>query len=99
MSTKQTATPGPDGPASNEPFIYTTRSGKSITLPSLAKPFKTAGEMRKMRHLSAVDLAWTIIERECTKEQLAIVDAMEFDEFAEDLSVQWIEHSGISTGE
>jgi hypothetical protein len=83
------------GPGVDEPFTYTTDSGEAVTVGSLAKPFKTAGELRKMRSASPIDLAYYIIERDCDKAQLAIFDAMTMDEFNDSFARQWAEHSGI----
>jgi hypothetical protein len=84
---------------SEEPFTYTTADGKEITVASLAKPFGTAGELRKLRGASPIDLAYYIIERDCDPETLAIVDAMSMEEFNDQFSRQWAHHSGIDLGE
>jgi hypothetical protein len=52
-----------------------------------------------MRNASSLDLAYYVIERDCDEETLAIFDAMPFDEFRDEFSEQWAEHSGVSTGE
>jgi hypothetical protein len=90
---------GEVGPGSNEPFTYTTESGVELTVASLAKPFKHAGELRKMRKANPIELAYYIIERDLNKEQLAAVDEMTMDEFNELFSRQWANHSGIDLGE
>jgi hypothetical protein len=88
------------GPTGNkEPFTYTTEAGQTITVASLAAPFKTAGELRKMRKASPIDLAYYVIERDCDEETLEIVDEMSWEEFNEVFSKQWAEHSGIALGE
>lgn len=87
------------GPGSDDPFTYTTRSGETVTVASLASPFKNAGELRKMRKASSMDLSYYIIERDCDEATLAVFDAMPFDEFRDDFAPQWAEHSGIDTGE
>ena len=87
------------GPGSNEPFTYTTDSGVEITVTSLAKPFKTAGELRRMRSMPPIEIAYFVIERDCNKEQLKAIDEMDFEEFNEKFSRQWAEHSGIDLGE
>jgi hypothetical protein len=83
---------------SEEPFVFTTDDGETITVASLAKPFKTSGELRKMRGASPIDMAYYIIERDCDKAALDLVDAMTIDEFNE-FSRQWALHSGIELGE
>ena len=88
---------GPTG--SKDPFTYTTESGQEITVASLAAPFRTAGELRRMRKAAPIDLAYFVIERDCDEETLAIVDEMSWEEFNEKFSRQWAEHSGISLGE
>lgn len=86
------------GPGSNEPFTYVTDTGKSVTLTSLAKPFKTAGELRTHRKDSGLDLAYYVIERDSDPEQMAAVDEMSMEEF-DRFSKLWTSHSGISLGE
>lgn len=86
------------GPGSDEPFTYTTAGGESFTVASLAKPFATAGELRRHRKDNPVDIAYFVIERDLTREQLKIIDAMDMDEFNE-FSKAWAEHSGIDLGE
>lgn len=88
---------GPTG--SKDPFTYTTESGLTFTVASLAAPFNTAGELRKMRKASPIDLAYYVIERDCDEDTLAIVDEMSWEEFNEKFSKQWAEHSGIALGE
>jgi hypothetical protein len=91
---------GKAGPAgSKEPFTYTTESGATITVASLAAPFNTAGELRRMRKASPIDLAYFVIERDCDSDTLEVVDEMSWEEFNEKFSKQWAEHSGISLGE
>jgi len=90
---------GQVGPGSNEPFHYTTESGVEIVVSSLAKPFRSAGELRKMRSAPPVEIAYFVIERDCNKEQLAAIDDMDMDEFNDKFSRQWAEHSGIDLGE
>lgn len=92
-------TNGEVGPGSSEPFTYTTDSGEELTVASLAKPFKTAGELRKMRRASPIDLAYYIIERDLDKDGLRIVDEMSMEEFNDKFSRQWALHSGIDLGE
>lgn len=87
------------GPGSNEPFSYTTESGVEITVSSLAKPFRNAGELRKMRRSNPIDLAYYVIERDCSKEQLAAIDEMSMEEFNDKFSRAWAMHSGIDLGE
>ena len=91
--------PGEVGPGSNEPFTYTTESGVEITVSSLAKPFKNAGELRRMRRSNPIDLAYWVIERDCDKDQLAAIDAMSMEEFNDKFSREWALHSGIDLGE
>jgi len=91
---------GKTGPAgSKEPFTYTTESGKTFTVASLAAPFHTAGELRKMRKATPIDLAYYVIERDCDEETLEIVDEMSWEEFNDVFSKKWAEHSGLSLGE
>lgn len=92
-------TNGEVGPGSNEPFTYTTESGVELTVASLAKPFKTAGELRQMRKANPLEIAYYVIERDLTGEALDAVDAMAMDEFNEKFSRQWALHSGIDLGE
>ena len=92
-------TNGEVGPGSNEPFTYTTKSGVEITVASLAKPFRTAGELRKMRKANPLELAYYIIERDLKGEALEAIDDMEMDEFNDDFSRAWALHSGIDLGE
>jgi hypothetical protein len=89
----------PNSGGSEEPFTYTTEDGKEITVASLARPFGTAGELRKLRGASPIELAYYIIERDCDAEALAIVDAMSMVEFNDKFSRQWAQHSGIDLGE
>lgn len=84
---------------SKDPFTYTTESGKTITVASLAAPFHTSGELRRMRKSNPIDLAYYIIERDCDDETLAIVDEMSMDEFNDKFSREWAAHSGIDLGE
>lgn len=84
---------------SEDPFTYTTDDGNEITIASLARPFNTSGELRKLRGASPIELAYYIIERDCDKETLAIVDAMSMEEFNNKFSRQWAIHSGIDLGE
>lgn len=86
------------GPGSDEPFTYVTDSGAEFTVPSLAKLFRTAGELRRMRAMSPMDMAFYVIERDCDAAQLEAFDAMEMDEF-ERFSEEWAEHSGVDLGE
>lgn len=86
------------GPSSDDPFEYTTDGGGTVTVPSLAKLFTSAGELRRMRKMSAIDLAMYVVERDCDAEQLEAFDAMPMDEF-ERFSEQWAEHSGVDVGE
>lgn len=86
------------GPGSDEPFTYATDAGAEFTLPSLAKLFKSAGELRRMRRMSPMDMTFYVIERDCTPEELDAFDAMEMDEF-ERFSAEWAEHSGVDLGE
>lgn len=92
-------TNGEVGPGSSDPFTYDCEDGRTITVASLAKPFKTAGELRKMRGANPIELAYYIIERDCSAEELAIVDAMSMEEFNEKFSRQWALHSGLDLGE
>lgn len=85
------------GPASDEPFTYTTPGGVEFSVASLAKPFKTSGELRKMRNTSPLNLAYYILERDLTVDQLTGVDEMTMDEF-DTFSREWAEHSGMSLG-
>lgn len=87
------------GPGSDDDFTYTSDSGQTLTIASLAKAFRTAGEIRKARNMAPLDVAMTIVERDCTPEELAVFDAMSFEEFTERFSTQWAEHSGVDLGE
>lgn len=84
---------------SEDPFTYVTDDGRTITVASLARPFGTAGELRKLRGASPIELAYYIIERDCDAETLALVDAMSMEEFNDKFSRQWALHSGIELGE
>lgn len=92
-------TNGEVGPGSNEPFTYTTEGGIEITVASLAKPFNTAGELRKMRRATPLELAYYIIERDLEGEALDAVDEMTMEEFNDKFSRGWALHSGIDLGE
>jgi hypothetical protein len=90
---------GSTGPGSSDPFTYTCDDGTTITVASLAKPFSTAGELRTHRNDSPITLAYWIIERDCTPEQLEHIDAMTMEEFNDKFSREWALHSGIDLGE
>lgn len=87
-----------NGAGSDEPFTYTTAAGDSFTVSSLAKPFHSAGELRKHRRDNPVEIAYFVIERDLTKDQLKVIDALDMDEF-NTFSKAWAEHSGIDLGE
>lgn len=78
-----------------EPFERTIGRTK-VTLPSLSwlKP----GTYRKIRHLDGADRLYTLLEMLLDEKQLAAVDDLEPDEFA-DFCKAWNEHSGIGLGE
>lgn len=87
---------------SEEPFVYTLpiegdEADVTITVASLAKPFKTAGELRNMRNTSPLNLAFYLIERDCTEAQQGYIDELSMDEFNA-FSEAWAEHSGIPLG-
>ena len=89
-------TAAPDEKYVREPFIYGTKSGGEIELPSLSwlKP----GVVRKLRHLDQVDQMYTLFEMHLSGAQLELLDGMDPDEF-EDFCEQWKEHSGVGLGE
>lgn len=92
-------TNGEVGPGSTEPFHYVTESGVEIVVASLAKPFKTAGELRRQRRANPIELAYYIIERDLEGEALQAIDDMPMDEFNDKFSREWALHSGIDLGE
>ena len=87
------------GPGSDEPFSWEAPNGTTITVSSLAKPFRTAGELRAHRSDSPIELAYYIIERDCDKTMLTALDELTMDEFNETFSRAWAAHSGIDLGE
>lgn len=86
------------GPGSDDDFVYKTEAGGTITVPSMAHLFKTAGELRRMRNLPPIEVAMFVIERDCTPEELDLFDAMSMDEFNR-FSEAWGAHSGVDAGE
>ena len=93
---------------SEDPFVYVLPievdqddaaavADVTVTVASLAKPFNTAGELRKMRNTSPLNLAFYLIERDCTAAQQEFIDELSMDEF-NDFSEAWAEHSGIPLG-
>lgn len=90
--------PAKRGPGSDDDFVYKTDAGGTITVPSMAHLFNTAGELRRMRSKSPIEVAMFVIERDCSPEELELFDALSMDEF-ERFSVQWGEHSGVDAGE
>jgi hypothetical protein len=92
-------TNGQVGPGSTEPFHYFTEDGVEIVVASLAKPFRTAGELRAMRKANPIELAYYVIERDLEGEALEAIDAMPMDEFNDKFSREWALHSGIDLGE
>lgn len=86
------------GPGSDAPFTYKFTTGIEVTVPSMSKIFRNAGEMRRNRNMTPVDLMWWVLERETTDEQLATFDDIEMDEFNE-FTDAWMVHSGATPGE
>jgi hypothetical protein len=86
------------GPGSDDDFVYKTDGGGTITVPSMAHLFKTAGELRRMRSKSPIDVAMFVIERDCSPAELELFDNLSMEEF-ERFSVAWGEHSGVDAGE
>lgn len=89
---------GGRGAGSDEPFVWTSPDGVEITVRSLSKPFATSGELRAHRNDNPIELAYWIIEQDCNKEQLAAIDALTMEQFNDDFSQAWAEHSGIDVG-
>jgi hypothetical protein len=86
------------GPGSDDDFVYKTDAGGTITVPSMAHLFKTAGELRAMRKASPIDVAMWVIERDCSPAELELFDNLSMEEF-EKFSTAWGEHSGVDAGE
>lgn len=86
------------GPGSDDPFVWDCKAGGTLTVPSMSKLFKTAGELRRMRNKPPIDVAMFVIERDCSPKELEQFDAMSMDEF-EEFSVAWGNHSGVDAGE
>lgn len=86
------------GPGSDDPFVYTTRAGATLTVTSMAVALN-AGEIRKLRNKPASEWAFYVIERDCDTDDLEAFDAMSAAELKDDFFPQWNEHSGTSLGE
>ncbi|MFC4124937.1 hypothetical protein [Nocardia rhizosphaerae] len=78
-----------------ESWVTTIRDVE-ITLPSLS--YLKPGLMRKIRGRSELDQFFMLLEMHLNEEQLAAIDDLDPDEFAE-FTDSWREHSGVSLGE
>lgn len=98
MPAQKKLTAAKRGPGSDDDFVYKTDAGDTITVPSMANLFKTAGELRRMRSKPPIEVAMFVIERDCSPEELQVFDALSMDEFNR-FSELWGEHSGVDAGE
>lgn len=79
-----------------DPFVEIV-NGVEVTLPSLS--FLKPGLIRKIRHEpSVVDQQFALLEHVLDDEQMAVIDDMDPDEFAE-FCTRWKEHSQVDLGE
>jgi len=97
-ASKKSNIPATRGPGSDDPFVWNCKAGGTLTVPSMSKLFKTAGELRRMRGASPIDVAMFVIERDCSPKELGQFDEMSMEEF-EEFSVAWGTHSGVDAGE
>lgn len=89
------ATKKKDDERVTEDWVTTIRDVE-ITLPSLS--YLKPGLMRKIRGRSELDQFFLLLEMHLNDEQLAAIDDLDPDEFAE-FTNTWREYSGVSLGE
>lgn len=79
-----------------EKYHHTLPDGQKITLPKYKHI--PAGLARKARKEPAGDQIWTFLEALCSEDDLAKLDALSLEEFAE-LAAEWQKDSRVSQGE
>lgn len=84
-------------PTTDDQFVYTTKAGKTITLPRF-QGCVNAGVIRRIRYQSEGQQFFTILEKVADDGTLELIDELSGDEFT-DFRKAWYEHSGISLGE
>lgn len=87
----------PTKPTTDDQFEYTTKAGKTITLPRF-QGCVNAGVIRRIRYQSEGQQFFTILEKVADDDTLELIDELSGDEFAE-FRKAWYKHSGISLGE